>query len=102
MGRTSRVTQAFMVLSLPGLLLCGCASVRVPEYQRPEAPGKSSWSRLPVSAASATEAISAQWWQEFGDPYLNSLVGKAIAQNVDLKVLAARISVANAQIAEVR
>jgi NodT family efflux transporter outer membrane factor (OMF) lipoprotein len=101
MGKTLRVTQLFTFLSVSGAMF-GCASVRVPEYQRPETPEKSSWSRLPVSAASATEAISPQWWQEFGDPYLDSLVDKAIAQNFDLKVLAARISVADKQIAEVR
>jgi multidrug efflux system outer membrane protein len=101
MGRKSRVTQAVVASGLLGLLF-GCADVHVPEYKRPEAPEKSSWSRLPVSAASATEAISPQWWQEFGDPYLDSLVAKAVAQNVDLKVLAARITVADAQIAEVR
>lgn len=101
MGGTSRAAQALMVSSLLGLQY-GCAAVHVPDYQRPEAPAKSSWSRLPVSAASATEAISPEWWQEFGDPYLDSLVAKAIANNVDLKVLAARITVANAQVAEVR
>jgi len=90
-----------MVSSLLGLQY-GCAAVHVPDYQHPEAPAKSSWSRLPVSAASATEAISPEWWQEFGDPYLDSLVAKAIANNVDLKVLAARVTVANAQVAEVR
>jgi NodT family efflux transporter outer membrane factor (OMF) lipoprotein len=97
-----RTTQAFVVCSLLTALLSGCAAVHVPDYRRPEAPVKSSWSRLPLSAASATEAISPEWWQEFGDPYLDSLVAKAIAENVDLKVLAARITVANAQIAEVR
>jgi NodT family efflux transporter outer membrane factor (OMF) lipoprotein len=97
-----RVPRAVVAASVLVRLLCGCAAVHVPEYQRPEAAGKPSWSRLPVSAASATEAISPQWWSEFGDPYLDSLVAKAIAENVDLKVLAARITVADAQIAEVR
>jgi outer membrane protein, multidrug efflux system len=82
--------------------LAGCASVRVPEYQHPEAAAKSSWSRPAASAVSASEAISQEWWAQFGDPYLDSLVAKAIAGNVDLKILAARISVANAQIAEAR
>jgi NodT family efflux transporter outer membrane factor (OMF) lipoprotein len=50
----------------------------------------------------ATEAIAPQWWAQFGDPNLDSLVAKAIAGNVDLKGLAARIAVANAQIAEAR
>ena len=51
---------------------------------------------------SAAEAISPTWWQQFGDPYLNSLVAKAVTGNFDLKVLAARIEVANAQIGEAR
>jgi outer membrane protein, multidrug efflux system len=95
--------RAFFVLSSVCLgLLFGCAAVRVPEYQRPQVPAKSSWSRAPQTTVSATEAISPQWWAQFGDPYLDSLVAKAIAGNVDLKILAARIAVANAQIAEAR
>jgi NodT family efflux transporter outer membrane factor (OMF) lipoprotein len=83
-------------------LLFGCADVRVPEYQHPQAPAKSTWSRPPATTVSASEAISAQWWAQFGDPELNSLVAKAIAGNFDLKSLAARITVAKAQIAEAR
>ena len=83
-------------------LLSGCAAVRVPEYQRPEAPTKSAWSRPPEPAVSGDQAISPQWWAQFGDPELDSLVAKAIAGNFDLKVLSARITVAHAQIAEAR
>jgi outer membrane protein, multidrug efflux system len=94
--------QAFIFSSVCVGLLSGCAGVHVAEYQRPEAPAKSTWSGPPATTVSATDAISPQWWAQFGDPYLNSLVAKAIAGNVDLKILAARISVANAQIAEAR
>src|ERR1700680_1283454 len=94
--------QAFIFSSVCVGLLCGCAEVHVAEYQRPEAPAKSTWSRPPATTLSATEAISPQWWAPFGDPYLDSRVAKAIAGNVDLKMLAARIAVANAQIAEAR
>ena len=83
-------------------LLLGCASVRVPEYQRPEAPTKSTWSQPPAGTVSPTQAISPQWWAEFGDPELDSLVAQAIAGNIDLKLLSARIDVAHAQIAEAR
>jgi len=89
--------QAFVFSSVCVGLLFGCAETRVPEYHHPEAPAKSTWSQPSVSA---TEAVSAQWWAQFGDPDLDSLVAKAIAGNVDLKILAARIAVANAQIAE--
>jgi outer membrane protein, multidrug efflux system len=94
--------QAFVFSSVCVGLLFGCADVHVPKYQHPEAPAKSTWSRPPATTVSATEAISPQWWAQFGDPYLDELVDKAIAGNVDLKILAARIAVANAQIAEAR
>ena len=94
--------QAFVFSSVCVGLLFGCADVHVAEYQRPEGSAKSTWSRPPANSVSATEAISPQWWMQFGDPYLDSLVAKAIAANVDLKILAARIGVANAQIAEAR
>src|SRR5687767_1529200 len=82
-------------------VLCGCADVRQAPYQRPDAPTKSSWSRTeaPVSAAAT---VSPRWWQEFRDPELDTLVTRAIAGNFDLKILASRIEVANAQVAEVR
>jgi multidrug efflux system outer membrane protein len=83
-------------------LLFGCASVRVPEYQRPDAPAKSTWSQPPAGTVTPTQAISPQWWAQFGDPELDSLVAQAIAGNIDLKVLSARIEVAHAQIAEAR
>jgi outer membrane protein, multidrug efflux system len=92
--------RAFVFSSVCVGLLFGCADVRVPEYKRPEAQAKASWSRPPASTVAATEAISPRWWSQFGDPYLDSLVAKAIAGNIDLKILAARITVAKAQIAE--
>jgi multidrug efflux system outer membrane protein len=83
-------------------LLSGCAAVRVPEYQRPDAPTKSTWSRPPEPTVSGDQAISPQWWAQFGDPELDSLVAEAIAGNLDLKILSARITVAHAQISEAR
>ena len=83
-------------------LLCGCADVRITDYKRPDAPTKSSWSQPPEATASAFVTISPQWWMQFGDPYLDSLVTKAVEGNFDLKILAARIEVANAQIGEAR
>jgi NodT family efflux transporter outer membrane factor (OMF) lipoprotein len=91
--------RAGLVLVFAGLLF-GCADIRVPEYQRPEVPVKASWSR--ASAVSAPQAISQQWWMQFGDPTLDSLVSQAIAGNIDLKILVARIATAKAQIAEAR
>ena len=94
--------QAFVITSVCVGLLAGCSSVRVPEYQHPQAPAKPTWSHPQESTVSPTQTISPQWWSQFGDPYLDSLVAKAIAGNIDLKILSARIGVANSQIAEAR
>jgi NodT family efflux transporter outer membrane factor (OMF) lipoprotein len=93
--------QTILLSGLCAGLLCGCADVRITEYERPDSPTKSSWSRQEATV-SASATISPQWWTQFGDPYLDSLVTKAIAGNFDLKILAARIAVADAQIAEAR
>lgn len=94
--------QTILLSGFCAALLCGCADVRVTDYKQPEAPTKPSWSRASDSGVSPARTISMQWWTEFRDPYLDSLVGKAIAGNFDLKILAARIDVANLQIAEAR
>jgi outer membrane protein, multidrug efflux system len=94
--------QTILLSGLCAGLLCGCADVRITEYQRPDTPAKSTWSRPPETAVPAAATISQQWWTEFRDPYLDSLVMKAVEGNYDLKSLAARIDVANAQIAEAR
>jgi NodT family efflux transporter outer membrane factor (OMF) lipoprotein len=83
-------------------LLCGCADVSMKPYQRPDTPEKAAWSRqqsLPVAPA---EMITVDWWKQFRDPYLDGLVGRALNSNFDLKILAARIKVAGAEIGEAR
>ncbi|SDC16008.1 efflux transporter, outer membrane factor (OMF) lipoprotein, NodT family [Cupriavidus sp. YR651] len=88
--------------ALCATLLAGCADFRPPEYKRPETPAKASWSREESVSVSPTETIVPNWWQGFQDPYLDQLVARALSGNYDIKVLAARIRVANAQIAEAK
>jgi NodT family efflux transporter outer membrane factor (OMF) lipoprotein len=72
----------------------------MPDYRRPDTPIKSSWSgQAPVSAAAT---IAPDWWREFRDPYLDGLVKHAVSENFDVKILAARLQVASAQIGEAR
>jgi len=72
--------------------------VHVPEYRRPETPSKTTWTQ--GATPSAASAITKDWWREFHDPYLDQLVAKAIQGNIDVKILAARIQVARAEIGE--
>ncbi|WP_222945572.1 MULTISPECIES: efflux transporter outer membrane subunit [Paraburkholderia] len=80
--------------------LTACVDVRMPAYQRPDTPAKTSWSDRKGAPVSAAETIERDWWKGFQDPYLNTLIDKAIDGNFDIRVLAARIEVAHTQISE--
>ncbi|MGE5489923.1 MAG: efflux transporter outer membrane subunit [Actinomycetota bacterium] len=83
------------------MLLAGCADTTPPVYERQSLPEKSAaWSRPVTVSAAAT--IVPDWWKTFQDPYLNGLIDQAIQGNADIRVLAARIGVASAQIGEAR
>jgi outer membrane protein TolC len=83
-------------------LLCGCADVSMKPYQRPDSPAKTSWSSQKGVAPAPADMITIDWWKQFRDPYLDGLVERALGANFDLKILAARIKVANAEIGEAR
>ncbi|MDR5857456.1 efflux transporter outer membrane subunit [Caballeronia sp. LZ062] len=83
-------------------LLAGCIDVKVPVYKRPDTPEKTAFTTMDAVKADPTETIRPDWWKQFQDPYLDGLIEKAINGNFDIKVLAARIQVAGAQIGEAR
>ena len=102
--RRVRVRTPFsraVVAGIFAIALSGCMDLRIPAYQRPETPEKTTWAHVD-HRVSAADTIDPRWWKAFDDPYLDALIEKAIAGNVDIKVLAARIRVAGAQIGEVR
>ena len=77
------------------LLLIGCGSVSGPEYQTPDTPNKTKWTS---ESLNADEVIRRDWWKNFGNPVLDSLIQKALENNLDLKVLAARVDLAESAI----
>ncbi|MEX3956810.1 efflux transporter outer membrane subunit [Trinickia sp. EG282A] len=79
----------------------GCMDLKIPAYQRPDTPAKTNWAHVD-HRVSAADTVDPQWWKAFDDPYLDTLIDKAISGNVDIKVLAARIGIAGAQIGEAR
>jgi NodT family efflux transporter outer membrane factor (OMF) lipoprotein len=95
-------TRSLIVAGLCTLLLGACADVRMKDYQQPSTAEKATWSRSTPENISAAETIAPDWWTAFGDPDLNVLINRAIAGNLDIKILAARIGVAQAQIGEAR
>src|SRR5580700_3882587 len=64
-------------------------AVNVPqEYRTPE----------PQQATQASSLGNEQWWQLYQDPVLTQLIHKAIAQDYDVRIAAARVLEAQAQV----
>jgi multidrug efflux system outer membrane protein len=59
-----------------------------PEYVQPDIETPESWS---IDITAAEDLTDTAWWTRFGDPVLDSLVERAVRQNLDLKIAAARI-----------
>lgn len=81
-------------------LLGACGNLAGPDYERPAVPEKGAWTDDSQIRFSAEETIRPDWWRNFNDPYLDELIQRALANNVDLRVLAARSGVAEAAIGQ--
>lgn len=76
-------------------LLSGCAIG--PDYVAPIAPKSGTFmGQSAVAARAATPAPAEGWWRGFNDPVLDRLVGRALAQNLDLAQATARVTQARA------
>ncbi|WP_459617135.1 efflux transporter outer membrane subunit [Bordetella sp. 2513F-2] len=83
-----------VILALAMALPLGGCGLLDSRYERPAVQVPPQWTQgLPDDAAQP----SGPWWQAFGDPELNRLVGQALARNNDLA--AAGVRVRRAQLA---
>ena len=80
--------------AIPALLLVGCTVG--PNYQRPATAMPTSFAEA-HGAESPNDANLAFWWRAFGDPELDKLASRAVAQNLDVETAAARIREARAR-----
>jgi NodT family efflux transporter outer membrane factor (OMF) lipoprotein len=78
---------------LATLLLAGCTVG--PNYRTPELPVPTRYAES-ATQASPSDVDLAAWWTRFGDPTLDRLIGRALAQNLDVEAAAARIREARA------
>lgn len=79
--RTSIVLAAAAALAL-----AGCAMI--PRYQRPPMPVPE---RFPAAADTATGVAAPTWRDYFADERLRAVIGRALADNRDLRVAALRV-----------
>lgn len=79
-------------------LLSGCGLMLGPNYERPQLVVADSWHQALVGDMTQGEAAYQTWWVGLGDPALVSLIERAQLQNLDIKLAAARIAEASAQL----
>lgn len=84
-----------------GAMLGGLAGCAVgPNFQRPQVPVPPCWIDRPaqeiLQPLTQKEQELARWWEIFEDPLLSSLVERAMASNLDLKLAESRIRQARA------
>jgi len=88
-------------LPLLMLLLAGCSVG--PDYHRPELSVPADFrGRTPEAPAGAQSLGDVAWWQIFQDETLQSLIRTALAENYDVRVAAARVIQARAQVTYTR
>lgn len=75
-----------VTLFMMTLLLAGCAVG--PDYVKPEIVSPPSWR---IDYQGAANLADTAWWEQFGDPALNTLIETALRENRDLKAAAARV-----------
>jgi multidrug efflux system outer membrane protein len=75
-----------MLIALPLFLLCACSVG--PDYVRPATAVPDHWR---VECQAAANLADTQWWRQFGDPVLDSLISEAVSGNLDLRVATARV-----------
>jgi multidrug efflux system outer membrane protein len=66
----------------------GTACTLGPDYARPkvDAPGK-----FRFASTEASDLANTPWWQQFEDPVLDELIRTALADNLDVRIAAARV-----------
>lgn len=84
-------------LAVATVLLAGCQSIW-PDYIRPKVGVPAQYTE---QADPANAQIANNWWTLYQDQTLNDLVAKALQNNTDIKLAAARIEEADAVMREV-
>lgn len=88
-----------VLLLIVPLFMAGCTFG--PKYQRPNVPAPAQY-RGPVGTdvdpAASASLGDAKWWEVFQDEELQKLIRVALAENLDLKIAASRITQAQANV----
>ena len=91
--KTTALLGIVAVLALEACCMMG------PKYRRPAVSVPQDYrTPEPQQAAAASSLGNEQWWNVYRDPVLTQLIHTAIAQNYDVRIAAARVLEAQAQV----
>jgi multidrug efflux system outer membrane protein len=87
------------LLGILAVLVLEAGCMMGPKYKRPIVDVPQEYrAPSPQQAAQASPLGNEQWWQVYQDPVLTQLIHTAIAQNYDVRIAAARVLEAQAQV----
>lgn len=92
--RWACTTRSWTVAIASSFLMAGCAVG--PTYRRPQVAVPSQWTVSPARGTSEKPIEKEEWWASFQDAALNSLIKRAVAQNLDLELALERVKEARA------
>ena len=92
MSRISRSRSASIVLAAAAATACTVGR----DYEPTKFDAPQQWQQNADSTLTADATVDGPWWQTFGDTQLDELVGRALAQNLDLRAAFARLQSARA------
>ena len=85
------------VIALALLSLAGCAAI--PELRSLKTDLPAAWPQdAGKPAAQAASVVAPDWWKAFGDAQLDALIQEALSHNADVRLAAARIEEARANL----
>lgn len=85
-GRSAFPAAAVAAVLAAALAAGGCTVG--PNFVRPTVESPTAWR---IDYPKAAEVANTKWWEQFGDPALNSLIETALRDNLDVRVAAARV-----------
>jgi multidrug efflux system outer membrane protein len=87
------------LLGILAVLVLEAGCMMGPKYKRPTVDVVQEYrAPAPQQAVQASSLGNEQWWQVYQDPVLTQLIHTAIAQNYDVRIAAARVLEAQAQV----
>src|SRR5262245_4367524 len=94
--RRSDIVSHLMFPIAAAALSSGCFAAVGPNYSRPQLPTPPQY-RFVQGTAQAQTLADSPWFEVFDDSTLQALIREAIANNLDLKIAAARVEEARAR-----